>query len=86
MTGAATTAADPFRRRALACIREGRVTICDLITDTRTWTWGPAGSEREAWLPHSWTTELEARLWAETHLTVCDGPIEVVPSGEEATV
>jgi hypothetical protein len=42
------------------------------------WTWNP---NADLTLPNredSWTNEADARAWAETHLTVCDGPIEVV--------
>lgn len=64
----------------------GSIQCSDVTGCGATWTWGPAGTEPVDWMPHSWTSELDARLWADTHLTVCAGPIEVVPSGEEATV
>lgn len=42
------------------------------------WWWRPdATPEDIASFAASWTSELDARLWADTHLTVCDGPVEV---------
>ena len=37
------------------------------------WTWRPGSDER-----FTWPSEADARAWADTHLTVCDGPVEVV--------
>jgi hypothetical protein len=43
------------------------------------WQWRPDATDEDVRsFAASWTSEQAAREWAASHLTVCDGPVEVV--------
>jgi hypothetical protein len=49
------------------------------------WSWHDGQHECDWTCEHAWRSEADARRWAESHLRVYDGPVEVV-AGQVACV